>query len=509
MCAIAGIVGNKIGLIKKMSSSMKHRGPDDEKIIINYKDKVALSMQRLSILDLKSKGLCLYEENEFILSYNGEIYNYKELKSILVSKGFKFKTTCDTELFLKAFIHWGVECFNKFNGMFAAAIYDKKRNKIFLARDIAGEKPLYFYKKNKNFAFASEAKAFYKNFDISKNSKREFFDSFQHCLTETLWKEVFSLPPASFLCFNLGNFTYKIKKYWNFKQRSINLKTAEEELEYLIEDSVKLRTRSDVPYGLYFSGGIDSSLISTFHEFKYKFYFDARLEWKKEFFKNIKKIAWHLDFPVGSLSSFPLWKLASTAQNKVKVILSGEGADEIFGGYVRYMPIAQEYSLKKKYPSYKSYLFKKFFKFNSYEESYAALITRKPKNKDYVKRILKPYFEKFEDPINAMGFADFELTMPSLLQMGDRMASSFSLENRCPFLDKRIIEFGFSLPFDYKIRHLDQKNLLRKIAIKRGLNKAAKMEKKGLIIVYNKWVKGKDWDRSNYFEFLKKNSIFF
>ena len=105
MCAIAGIVGNKIGLIKKMSSSMKHRGPDDEKIIINYKNKVALSMQRLSILDLKSKGLCLYEENEFILSYNGEIYNYKELKSILVSKGFKFKTTCDTELFLKAFIH--------------------------------------------------------------------------------------------------------------------------------------------------------------------------------------------------------------------------------------------------------------------------------------------------------------------------------------------------------------------------------------------------------------------
>ena len=508
MCAIAGIVGTKINLIKKMSSCMRHRGPDDEKIKIDYKNQVALSMLRLSILDLKSKGLCLYEEDEFTLSYNGEIYNYKELKSQLISKGFKFKTSCDTELFLKSFIYWGEKCFEKFNGMFSAAIYDQKRNKIYLARDIAGEKPLYFYKKNKTFAFASEAKAFYKNFDLTKNLKRNFFNSFQHCLSETLWKEVFSLPPASYLCLNVKNLEYKIKKYWIFKQRKINLKTAEEELEYLIKDSVKLRTRSDVPYGLYFSGGVDSSLISTFHNFKHKFYFDARLEWKKEFFKDIKKIAWHLDFPVGSLSSFPLWKLAHTASKKVKVVLSGEGADEIFGGYVRYMPIAQEYNLKKKYPSYESYLFKKFFKHGDYVESYAALTSRSPKYLKFVKDILKPYFENFEDPINAMGYADFELIMPSLLQMGDRMASAYSLENRCPFLDKRIIEFGFSLPYDYKIRHLSQKNLLRKIAIKRGLTESAQMEKKGLIIVFNKWVKGKDWDRSKYFNFLKKKSVF-
>ena len=113
----------------------------------------------------------------------------------------------------------------------------------------------------------------------------------------------------------------------------------------------------------------------------------------------------------------------------------------------------------------------------------------------------------FDDPINAMGYADFELVMPSLLQMGDRMSSAFSLENRCPFLDKDIIEFGFSLPYDYKIRHLSQKNLLRKIAEKRGLTQSSKMEKKGLIIFYNKWVKKKDWDRSYYFNFLKKNSL--
>ena len=508
MCAIAGIIGRKTDKIKEMTLSMIHRGPDDQKIKVDHKNQVALSMSRLSIIDLKSEGLCLYEDADYILSYNGEIYNHKELKSQLKLKGFKFKTKCDTEVFLKSFIYWGFKCFEKFNGMFAAAIFDKKRKKIILARDISGEKPLYYYKKNKTFAFASEAKAFYKNFEITKNPKKKFFNSFQHCLNETLWKEVFSVPPSSYLVLNVKNLNFKIKKYWEFKQKSINLKNAEEELESLIEDSVKLRTKSDVPYGLYFSGGVDSSIISTFHNFKHKFYFDTKLSWKKDFFKDIKDIAWHLDFPVGSLSSFPLWKLAKIASKKVKVVVSGEGADEIFGGYVRYMPIAQEYDLKNKYPSYKSYLFKKFYKFNNYVESFASVTTRNKNDFEFVKETLKPYFEKFEDPVNAMGYADFELIMPSLLQMGDRMASAFSLENRCPFLDKRIIEFGFSLPYNYKIRHLSQKNLLRKIALKRGLYKSTEMEKKGLIIVFNKWVKKNDWDRSYYFNFLKKNSVF-
>jgi asparagine synthase (glutamine-hydrolysing) len=508
MCAIAGIVGNKLEKIHAMTEIIKHRGPDDSKIEIDQNNKVAISMSRLSIIDLKSEGLCLYENEGLLLSYNGEIYNYKELKSQLLDKGIKFKTHCDTELFLKAYIYWGKDCFAKFDGMFAAAIYDKKKKEIILARDISGEKPLYYYKNNNVFAFASEAKAFLKNFKITKNQNRLFFNAFQHCLNETLWKEVYSLPPATFMVLNITNLSYKIKKYWEFKQRDINLETAEEELENLLKNSITKRTSSDVRYGLYFSGGIDSSLISTFHKFKYKFNFNAKLEWKKEFYDNIKKIAWHLDFPVGSLSSFPLWKLAQTASKKVKVILSGEGADEIFGGYVRYLPVAQEYNLKKQFPSYSSYLFKKYFKFENYLDAYASLTARNKKDFEFIREMLKPYFQRFEDPINAMGYADFELIMPSLLQMGDRMSSAFGLENRCPFLDKKIIEFGFSLPFDYKIRFLHQKNLLRNIASKRGLIKATKMEKKGLIIIYNEWIKKKDWDRSYYFNFLKKNSLF-
>ncbi len=505
MCAIAGIIGPKINKINNMIDIQSYRGPDDKKTFIDK--NVAIGMARLSILDLKSEGLCLYKEKNYIFSYNGEIYNYKEIKKELELKGIKFNTSCDTEVFLKAFIYWGVKSFAKFNGMFAAAIYDNISKKLYLCRDIAGEKPLYYYKNNNNFAFSSEAKAFYKNFSLSKNNDRKFFESFQHCLHKTLWKEVFSLPPASYMVLDTKNLTFKIRKYWSLKQRSINLKTAEEELESLIDKSIKLRTNSDVPYGLYFSGGVDSSLISTFHKFKNKFYFDSKLEWKKDFFKNIKKVAWHLDFPVGSLSSFPLWKLAKNASKKVKVVLSGEGADEIFGGYVRYMPIAQEYDLKKKFPSYRGYLFKKYYKYNNFLDGFAAITSRNINHFEFVREVLRPYFKMFDDPINAMGYADFELVMPSLLQMGDRMSSAFSLENRCPFLDKDIIEFGFSLPYDYKIRHLSQKNLLRKIAEKRGLTQSSKMEKKGLIIFYNKWVKKKDWDRSYYFNFLKKNSL--
>lgn len=507
MCAIAGIIGSNKNKISKMIEVQKHRGPDEQNYKI-FQNNISLGMARLSILDLKSKNLCLYQEKNFILTYNGEIYNFGEIREELKKKGIKFFTNCDTEVFLKSFIFWGKKCFSRFNGMFAAGIYNLKRKKLILVRDIAGEKPLYYYKKNKNFAFASEAKAFYKNFELTKNLNRKFFNSFQHCLNKTLWNEVFSLPPASLMEVDINSLKVKIEKYWVLKKRSIKLNTATEELEELIKKSVKIRTQSDVPYGLYFSGGIDSSLISTFHNFKHKFFFDNKKSWKKDFYRDIKKIAWHLDFPVGSLSSFPLWMLAKKASKKIKVILSGEGADEIFGGYVRYMPISQEFDLKLKFPSYKSYLFKKYFKYNNYLDGFAKLTSRDESSFEYTREMLKPYFEMFDDPINAMGYADFDLIMPSLLQMGDRMSSAFSIENRCPFLDKDIIEFGFSLPYDYKIRNLSQKNLLRIIANRRGLNNSTKMEKKGLIVYFNKWEKKEDWDRSHYFNFLKKNSLF-
>ena len=506
MCGIAGYLGTRSGVINKMLASINHRGPDSSNIFT--KDNFSIGMNRLKIIDLKSDNLCLHKFKQYTLAYNGEIYNFKELKKELILKKYKFETKSDTEVVLKSFDCWGTDCFKKFNGMFALAIYDDNKKKIILARDISGEKPLYYFYNGSEFAFSSEAKAFKGNFELHKLKKNlEFFNKFQFFLNETPWKEVNALEPANFISFCLKNKKIEMKEeYWKFKQRKIYIKDAYEELDYLIKDSVKLRTNCDVNYGLYYSGGLDSAIISKYHKFKYKYFFDKNLNWKREFNKDIKKIVWHLDFPVGSFSSFPLWTLAKMASKEVKVILSGEGADELFGGYIRYMPVAQEFYLKKKYPSYKDYLFKKFYKFDDYLDSFTALTSRNKNDFEFIKSKFTKYKDQFEDPINMMGYLDFKYTLPSLLQMGDRMSSAYSLENRCPYLDKRIIEFAFSLPPELKIKNNIQKILLRKIAKEKKLDKILKKEKEGLVVFFNQWHKSKSWNRNLYFDYLKKLS---
>ena len=503
MCSIAGVTwNNSYQLVNSMLDLMWHRAPDDKGI---FRDKnIVLGMGRLKIIDLLSENLCPYINQDLVLSFNGEIYNFKEIKNELKSVGYRFKTKSDTEVLAFAWHKWGVKTFSKLNGMFAFAIYDKKKNKLFLARDIAGEKPLYYIHKNKKLYFASEAKALAKKLDLKKQ-KPESYNVLQHCLNETLFKDLFQIPPASYLEYDLNKKKIIcIKEYWTLKRKKINLKTCEEELEYLLKKAIKLRTYCDVDYGLYYSKGVDSSLISTFHDFKSKIYFNDQYNYKIDFFKNIKKIGYHLDFPVGSYSSYPLWKLAEKAKKKkIKVIISGEGADEIFGGYIRYMPVYTSWQLKQNFKSYTP-LFNKYYK--DYYIDFAR-ITARNKNSEIIEKKMKPIFEMFDDPINAMGYFDFKYVMPSLLQMGDRMSSAFGIENRCPFLDKEIIEFGFNLPPEIKIRNFNQKNILRSILKKRGLTKPLALEKKGLTIKYNKWFKknNRDLNRSNYFDYLNSN----
>jgi asparagine synthase (glutamine-hydrolysing) len=494
MCSISGII-NDTG-VEKMIAVQKHRAPDESGV---YRDQfIELGMGRLKIIDLVSPGLAPYQEDNFILAYNGEIYNHIELRKELEEYGWVFRTTSDTEVLMKAFRQWDVKMFDHLNGMFAIALYDNKKRRLILARDIAGEKPLYYTKRDKKFYFASEAKALQAVLPLEEESCH-FFDAFQHCHTTTIWKNVHEIPAAHYLEYDLAQSQMKLHEYWQFRPRTINPKTAVEELEALLEDAVKIRTRSDVPIGLYYSKGIDSSLIGTMFPFAHQFYFDDTQNWNEDFLKHIDKVAYHLDFPVGSLSSYPLWKLAEEASKKVKVVLSGEGADEIFGGYVRYLPLARQWELEKQYPSY-GYLFGKHYP--SYVDAFAK-ITARGDNVEFVKEQIRPYFDQFPDPINAMGFADFKLVMPSLLQMGDRMSSAFGMENRCPFLDRRVIEFGFSLPPELKIQGFDQKIMLRKILQKRGVLEPLSMEKKGLTIQFNKWLGKSDWDRSHYFDLLK------
>jgi asparagine synthase (glutamine-hydrolysing) len=480
-----------------MIEAQRHRAPDESGI---YRDSpLELGMGRLKIIDMKSPGLAPYQEDGLALAYNGEIFNYLELQKELKDKGWTFRTTSDTEVLLKAWRQWGVAMFDRLNGMFAFAIYDSRKKRLWLGRDIAGEKPLYYYHRGYTFAFCSEAKAFAGVVPLQEQ-ENEFFETFQHCFGATLWKDVYEVPPAHYLAYDLRTNQKKLVEHWKFQPRQINVKTAAEELEDLLGDAVRLRLRSDVPIGLYYSKGIDSTLISTYHDFDHQFYFDDTRNWRRDFFHQLKTLVRHLDFPVGSLSTYPLWKLAGRASRHVKVVLSGEGADEIFGGYIRYLPIAREWEVRQRYPSYQ-YIFDKFYP--PYLDGFAK-ITARNGNAGLARERMRPYFEAFDDPINAMGFADFKLVLPSLLQMGDRMAGAFGLENRCPFLDRRVIEFGFSLSPELKIANLNQKVILRRILEKRGVTAPLRDEKKGLTIRFNQWLGRKDWDRSAYVKLLRK-----
>lgn len=500
MCSISGIISKnpkKLNQIWNMIKIQSHRAPDEEGIFTD--NQISLGMGRLKIIDLKTKNLTPFYDDRFVLLFNGEIYNYLELKKELKELGYKFRSNSDTEVLFKAWKQWKENIFQKINGMFAFCIYDKLKKVIFLARDIAGEKPLYYQKIGKELIFSSEAKSLTV---ISKPDLRKdkFYSTFQYCLEETLWKNVKQVKPSHYIKYYINTDKLEHIEYWKFKKRKIVTREAHEELDFLLKDSIKIRNRSDVKVGLYYSKGLDSTLLRIYNNYKKLLFFDDKKNYLNDFSKKIKKIAYHLDFPVGSLSSYPLLKLAEIAKkNKIKVVISGEGADEIFGGYVRYIPNSLQYYMNKTFPSYKP-MFNKIS--NSYVENYSKLITRDG-NYNYTHDKIKNYFEMFDDPINAMGYIDFKLIMPGLLQMGDRMSSSLGIENRCPFLDKRIIEFGFSLPPELKINGFTQKKLLSDLFVYKNKNKFNIVdEKKGLYFNINHWYNLDDQNRHKYFHSL-------
>ena len=380
MCSVAGSPTNKETL--KMLEMMKHRSPD------GYHSVNGIGMGLLSITG-DSPFPFVYGDD--ILTFNGEIYNYKDFIN-----EFELTTDSDTEVLYHLYKRYGIDCLNKLNGMFAFAI--KSGDTIFLARDIAGEKPLYYSLRGGQLRFASEAKAL--------GFKCEEF------------------PPAHYGIFKKGDL--QLVRYWTPKKRVIDMEKAEDELTDLIEDSVRLRTDTKRPYALFYSGGVDSTLLRQFSKPQELLtYTDG--DYKEEFLQSLSKIVWHLDYPVKSFSAFGLWKLSQQAREQgYRIILSGEGADELFGGYIRYLPDALGSQALNRYPHYEQYF---------------------PHHRD----------------INELGWEDFNGNMQELLRMGDRMAGAWGVENRCPFLDKRIIEFAFSLPPESKIDGFTTKKILRNV----------------------------------------------
>ncbi len=432
MCSIAGAPTRRIDDILK---NMKHRAPDGSGTS-EIRPDYSLGMGLLSITGKMFQ--CPFTYEELTLVFNGEIYNYKELREELLGYGHTFHTDTDTEVLIHAYAEWGMDCLDRLNGMFAFAIYDSMEETLFFARDIAGEKPFYYQKRAPGFVFASELKAL----------------SFQ--ATELL--------PASAGRYNFKTDKLEVWSWWmctpdEKNTRGWTLETAVDKLDRLLEDAIRIRIPTK-PYFLYRSGGVDSTLIASYlppHDTLT--YEDG--DYAEAFKENIKKIVWHLDAPIDSFSSFPLWQLAEIAKAKgAKVVISGEGADELFEGYVRYAPNAMMLEGQETFPSYTS---------------------------------LFPYDPK-------MGYKDFMGKMRGLLRMGDRMAAAHGIENRCPFLDRRIIEFAFSLPPHLRAKGSELKIVLKAL-LKRRVPEYVFQEKHGLFASVNKWI-GAD-DRLGKSEYLK------
>lgn len=541
MCGIVGIInkGNvspNIELLKKMAETLAHRGPDAEGHFIEK--GVGFYHKRLSVIDLKTGQQPMSTQN-YTITFNGEIYNYIELREELIAKGYRFKTLSDTEVILRMYEEHGVNFVHKLNGMFAFLIYDKIRNKIIAARDHFGIKPLYFYKDNESFLFASEIKALLVHPKVKAEAN---YDNLYEYLTfqfiigqNTLFQNIYKLNPGHYLCIDLNSFQAREVKYWEPNFSIDKFHTSEYfqfELQKLLRDTIKIQMRSDVPVGTYLSGGFDSSLvtmlsasmvdhpISTFSgAFKEGPEFDETeysrevvkmakakafeiFPTSKDFVEHLPKLIYHLDEPVAGPGVFPQYMVSKLAAENVTVVLGGQGGDEIFGGYARYMVTYLEQAIKgsimqttdegehivslksilPNLPSLKEYIpmLKSFMGKNSFgpmDRRYFDIIDRTHGNGHYFtpgfaanydsEKVFNKFSPFFNNPntqsfYNKMTHFDLFGSLPALLQVEDRVSMAASIESRVPLLDKRIVDLVASMPPAMKFNGGELKYFLKK-----------------------------------------------
>tara|TARA_B110000238_G_scaffold14954_1_gene14606 strand:+ start:11150 stop:13060 length:1911 start_codon:yes stop_codon:yes gene_type:complete len=543
MCGIAGIYDRYLNTSKLnhhlgvMGKLIEHRGPDDKGKWSHQNGFVGFAHQRLSIIDLSENGSQPMTDNfgNWIV-FNGEIYNYKELIQELGPRNFRTKS--DTEVILLAYKKWGEKCVDKFRGMFAFAIWDEEKQYLFCARDHFGIKPFYYYEDGDRFYFASEIKALLPFLPLIETNKEGLKDylTFQLCLGEkTMFNFVKELLPANTLTFSKKGLA--IKKYWEVYYDPDFSKSSsyfEKEFSALLEESVQYHLTGDVPIGAYVSGGYDSSSLAVLASkdktngnllgftgkfSKYGAEFDesihahevARLNnfdlktidiTAQDFEANIKKVIYHLDQPVAGPGSFSQFMVSKLASQHRKVVLGGQGGDEIFGGYTRYLVAYFEQCIKAaingnsnngnfvvtyesiipNLTSLKGYkpMIKQFWKnglFESMDRRYFQLINRAPNldkevNWDelefYSSR--KSFLDIFngenikkESYFDRMTHFDFKTLLPGLLHVEDRMSMAHGLESRVPLLDKKIVELAATIPADIKFKNGEMKHIFKKV----------------------------------------------
>jgi len=514
---------NLINEIKLMNKKIIHRGPDKEKFVNSdiFKKrkekkfiKFSAGFRRLKIIDLSNKAnQPMFYDNRYLIVFNGEIYNYIELRNILIKKKYKFKTKSDTEVILAAYDFWGKSCFNFFNGMWSIIIYDYLNNKLIACRDRYGVKPLYYRKIKNSIFFASEVKQLLVLNKENKINKKSLSNYLHHDLIlfneNTFVENIYQVLPGHYIDFDLKQFKYKKKKWYKFEKKKVSNKN----FENILRKSIDFRLRSDVKIGISLSGGIDSSTIASIiadikgESINDIYTFSSRsldkndeYEYVKEFkkkykfknipiplkFKNFKKeflnIVKQHDYPISNLSIFSEWEVFKKMKSKnIKVNIDGHGADEQLCGYENYFSLyllecIKNADIKLFFKFFKNVIFsnlknKTFFiskiLFNLFPEKFLDLVKSLVNQKIKKKWIFLKYqnLDKQNFDKNLVINKNFEQffisSLPKQLNWSDINSMSHSIETRSPFLDYNFVEKVLPLPMKKKINGIKSKYILR------------------------------------------------
>ena len=554
MCGFAGYIHNygtfdKEEVIHKMADRIKHRGPDDAHYYID--DGIALGFRRLSIIDLEGgRQPILNEDGSLVLLFNGEIYNYQELREELIKAGHVFTTKTDSETILHGYEEYGKKILDRLRGMFAFIIWNKNTKELFGARDIFGIKPFYYYKKGKEFMFGSEIKSFLSHPNFEKELDEDMIPlylSYEYSPDErTIFKNVFKLPGAH--CFTYKNGELKVERYYKIEYKiedDKSLEYWEDAITKEFTESVSMHQIADVEVGCFLSSGVDSSYVvkeiskgtkkvktfsvgyeeEKYSELPYAQDFSnvigvpniANKVSADEFFDAVPEIQYYMDEPLPNPSEIPLYFLAKNARRYVKVVLSGEGAVELFGGYPMYLagghfdhyshkvprPVRKVLGTVAKHcPNFKGKNFlvrgamepyQRFMRANYvFQSAERQKFLKRPIASKVPEEYSKCYFNEVSnlDEPTQLQYVDMHTWMIyDILLKADRMSMANSLELRVPFLDKKMLELSTRIPSRYRAANETTKIALRGAAIKQLPERTANKKKLGFPVPLNDWLR--------------------
>lgn len=548
MCGIVGFT-NKVKdakmIIERMMDAIKHRGPDAGDKYID--EHIALGFQRLSIIDLETGSQPLYnEDRSMVLVFNGEIYNYQKLREELIEAGHCFATSTDSEVLVHGYEEWGKDVLQKLRGMFAFIIWDTKKQELFGARDFFGIKPMYYAKMGESFIFGSEIKSFLQHPDFKKELNRtalENYLTFQYSpCEETFFKGVYRLLPAHWFIYKEGKI--HTERYWSINFNADEKVTLKEWVQCIgdtFKDSVEAHKIADVEVGSFLSSGVDSSYVAAtanvdktftvgfgedrkYNEIDYAKQFSeyigkeniSKVISPEEYWDSIPDVQYHMDEPLADPAAVALYFVCKLASEHVKVVLSGEGADEIFGGYNIYkepdilpgynlIPLSIRRCIGKvaaMFPAHRGLNFlvrrsrnlEERFIGNAYifSEKERKSILKIRTNAPDSACITRPFYEKVKnkDAVTKMQYLDLNLWMTGdILLKADKMSMANSLELRVPFLDKYVMALAERIPKRYRVTRENTKLAMRKAALAVCPPLTANKKKLGFPVPIRVWLK--------------------